>query len=64
MASLGLPDVILADRGEMMSHQVERLIQGYNVRIENAPAYRGDAKVLLNAILEHYRQNSNLMPLG
>lgn len=48
--TLGLPDVILADRGEMMSHQVERLIQGYNVRIENAPAYRGDAK----GIVERY----------
>ncbi|MFH4214523.1 transposase, partial [Acinetobacter baumannii] len=39
--TLGLPDAILADRGEMMSHQVERLVHGYNVRIENAPAYRG-----------------------
>ena len=48
--TLGLPDAILADRGEMMSHQVERLIHGYNVRIENAPAYRGDAK----GIVERY----------
>ncbi|MFX8677020.1 transposase, partial [Acinetobacter baumannii] len=43
-------DAILADRGEMMSHQVERLVHGYNVRIENAPAYRGDAK----GIVERY----------
>ncbi|HFG7034972.1 integrase catalytic domain-containing protein, partial [Acinetobacter baumannii] len=48
--TLGLPDAILADRGEMMSHQVERLVHGYNVRIENAPAYRGDAK----GIVERY----------
>ncbi|MFI7913978.1 transposase, partial [Acinetobacter baumannii] len=48
--TIGLPDAILADRGEMMSHQVERLIYGYNVRIENAPAYRGDAK----GIVERY----------
>lgn len=46
----GLPDAILADRGEMMSHQVERLVHGYNIRIENAPAYRGDAK----GIVERY----------
>ena len=48
--TIGLPDAILADRGEMMSHQVERLVHGYNVRIENAPAYRGDAK----GIVERY----------
>ena len=48
--TIGLPDTILADRGEMMSHQVERLIHGYNIRIENAPAYRGDAK----GIVERY----------
>ena len=48
--TIGLPDAILADRGEMMSHQIERLVHGYNVRIENAPAYRGDAK----GIVERY----------
>lgn len=41
---IGLPDVILADRGELMSHQIDNLISGFNIRIENAPPFRGDAK--------------------
>jgi transposase InsO family protein len=41
---IGLPDILLADRGEMMSHQVDALISSLNVRIENAPPRRGDAK--------------------
>lgn len=42
--AIGLPDAILADRGELMSNQVTSLIESYNVRIENAPPRRGDAK--------------------
>jgi len=41
---IGLPDGILADRGEMMSHQVDSLISGFNLRIESTPPRRGDAK--------------------
>lgn len=40
----GLPDAILADRGELISHQIETIIDGFGVRIENAPPRRGDAK--------------------
>ncbi|WP_259781013.1 Mu transposase C-terminal domain-containing protein [Aestuariispira ectoiniformans] len=46
----GLPDAILADRGELLGHQVNALITRFGVRIENAPAYRGDAK----GIVERY----------
>lgn len=42
--SIGLPDSILADRGELLGHQIEYLEQAFGVRIENAPPYRGDAK--------------------
>lgn len=42
--SVGLPDAILADRGELLGHQIEHLEHGFKVRIENAPPYRGDAK--------------------
>ncbi len=42
--AIGLPDAIVADRGELMSNQVHSLIDSYNVRIENTPPYRGDAK--------------------
>lgn len=42
--SVGLPDAILADRGELLGHQIEYLEQAFGVRIENTPPYRGDAK--------------------
>lgn len=42
--SIGLPDAILADRGELLGHQVEYLEKAFGVRIENAPPFRGDAK--------------------
>jgi hypothetical protein len=45
----GLPDVLLADRGEMLSHQVEALIKNFSVRVENAPPYRGDAKGIVES---------------
>lgn len=41
---VGLPDAILADRGELLGHQIESLERSFSVRIENAPPYRGDAK--------------------
>lgn len=40
----GLPDAILADRGELLGHQIEGLESSNKVRIENTPPYRGDAK--------------------
>ena len=42
--SIGIPGAILADRGELLGHQVETLESGLSVRIENAPPYRADAK--------------------
>lgn len=42
--SVGLPNAILADRGELLGHQIESLEQSFSVRIENAPPFRGDAK--------------------
>lgn len=48
--AVGLPDAILADRGELLGHQIEHLEQGFGIRIENAPPYRGDAK----GIVERY----------
>ena len=34
--SVGLPDAILADRGELLGHQIESLESNFSVRIENA----------------------------
>ncbi len=42
--TIGLPDTILADRGELLSHQIESLESSFSIRIENTPPYRGDAK--------------------
>lgn len=39
-----IPEAILGDRGEMESKSAETLINSLNVRIENAPPYRGDMK--------------------
>jgi hypothetical protein len=42
--AIGLPDAILADKGELMSHQAEFLENAFNVRFDTTPSYRGDAK--------------------
>lgn len=41
---VGIPDVLLADRGELMSHQANYLVDAIGVRLESAPPRRGDAK--------------------
>ena len=41
---VGVPNAILADRGELLGHQIESLERIFFIRIENAPPYRGDAK--------------------
>jgi transposase InsO family protein len=46
----GLPDAILADRGELLGYQIESLECAFSVRIENTPPYRGDAK----GVVERY----------
>ena len=46
---VGLPNVLLADRGELMSHQVEALVSSFNVRVESAPPRRGDAKGIVES---------------
>lgn len=40
----GLCEALLADRGELLGHQIEGLESSYYVRIENTPPFRGDAK--------------------
>jgi hypothetical protein len=37
----GLPNAILADRGELLGYQIESLESSFAVRIENTPPYRG-----------------------
>jgi hypothetical protein len=39
-----LPEVLLADRGELEGVNVERLISAFNIHVENTPPYRADWK--------------------
>jgi hypothetical protein len=47
----GLPNAILADRGELIGYQIELLEKNFSVRIENAPPYRSDAKGIVERAL-------------
>ncbi|WP_312700910.1 hypothetical protein [Sedimentibacter sp.] len=42
--SMGLPQIILGDRGEMVGPIGEKVIENLNVILENTPSFRGDAK--------------------
>ena len=44
---IGLPDAILADRGELLGHQIEALEHSFSIRIENTAPYRGDLKPIV-----------------
>lgn len=48
--SVGLPEAIIGDRGEMLGRHVEVLSKAFNVDIENTPPYRADWK----GIVERY----------
>lgn len=52
---MGLPDAILADRGELLGHQIESLERSFSVRIENTPPYRGDAKGIVERSFGTYQ---------
>ncbi|MDF2606229.1 MAG: transposase [Bacillales bacterium] len=45
-----LPNVLLADRGEFEGYNVDRLIEAFNMEVENAAPYRADWK----GIVEKY----------
>lgn len=42
--SVGLPSIILGDRGEMIGPIAENICAELGIMIENTPSYRGDAK--------------------
>ncbi|OUS06486.1 transposase [Gammaproteobacteria bacterium 42_54_T18] len=48
--AIGLPEAVLADKGEMLGRHVEVLSKSFNVRIENTASYRADWK----GIVERY----------
>ncbi|QIO07285.1 DDE-type integrase/transposase/recombinase [Acinetobacter shaoyimingii] len=53
--AVGLPDALLADRGELLGYQIEVLEKTFAVRLENAPARRGDAKGIVEQAFNTYQ---------
>ncbi len=53
--AVGLPDALLADRGELLGYQIETLEKTFAVRLENAPARRGDAKGIVEQAFNTYQ---------
>lgn len=51
-----LPESMLADRGEMECKNVENLINGLHIKVQNTPPYRPELK----AIVEQYFRTLNL----
>lgn len=39
-----LPEILLADKGELEGYNVERLVKAFNLHVENAASYRADWK--------------------
>jgi hypothetical protein len=46
----GMPLNLMADRGEMMSHEVRRLAEGFGIDVENSRAYAGEAKGVVERV--------------
>lgn len=45
-----MPLNLMADRGEMMSHEVNRLAEGFGIDVENSRAYAGEAKGVVERV--------------
>ena len=52
---IGLPDAILADRGELLGHQIEALEYSFSIRIENTAPYRGDLKPIVERYFKTFQ---------
>lgn len=44
-----VPAVLLGDRGELESHNADRLVSMLGIRVDNAPPYRGDLKPVIES---------------
>ncbi|KZN47675.1 Mu transposase C-terminal domain-containing protein [Pseudoalteromonas luteoviolacea] len=53
---IGLPSALLADRGELMGHQIECLEKGFGVRLENTPPFRSEAKGVVERSFRTFQQ--------
>lgn len=56
-----VPAVLLGDRGELESHNADRLVSMLGIRVDNAPPYRGDLKPVIES---HFKTiNAQVKPL-
>ena len=52
----GLPEVLLADKGsEFFGKQSDNLLDVFTIHVENAPAYRGDAKGIVERFFRSWQ---------
>lgn len=51
-----IPECIIADRGEFESTAPEKLINNYNITIENTAPYRGDMKGIVERLFRSFNQ--------
>lgn len=51
--SAHLPEIILGDRGELEGYNINSLISGLNVSIENTPSYRPDWKGIVEKLFDN-----------
>jgi hypothetical protein len=49
----GLPEIVLADKGELQTHQADSLVNNYNIELENARARKGSAKGIVESKFNH-----------
>ncbi|WP_432734475.1 transposase [Maridesulfovibrio sp. FT414] len=61
---VGVPNAILADRGELLGHQIESLERSFSIRIENTPPYRGDAKGIVERSFKTLQADFKLFAPG
>lgn len=54
--TVGLPEALIGDRGEMLGRHVEVMSKAFNINIENTPPYRADWK----GIVERYFRTSQV----
>ena len=47
-----LPEIILGDRGELEGYNVNHLIQGLNITVENNPSFRPDWKGIVEKLFD------------
>ncbi|KIV73148.1 Transposon Tn7 transposition protein tnsB [Bacillus mycoides] len=58
-----LPAALLADRGELMGKEAQKLANRINIRLENTPPYRADLKGIVERALGLLQQNAKpLLP--